>query len=665
VEVTEAEGETIVQISGDDEIPNRDLVIEWTTTPSTATSARAWTTTREGIPYALLELNGGPLPDDLELESRDLYVLLDRSGSMSGEPWKAACRAVYAFAKSLPTRTRIDLTLFESSFTHFTQEPVEAATFLAQAGPNSSSLTSLGTAGGTELAPALDAVFARRHRFSADRPAVLLLITDGMVGNERALIQRARKSDTILHLVGIGFAPNDALRSLAEATGGQAVFSPPTDALVQIVTRFSSRLSKPLLENLTLPEGWQADEETNLRTLYPLEQRLLVLRGEPGSPLTALSSIRDRGPVELAITDQPVQNSALPLLWARDRIRVLEREGKSTEALELSREFNLASSQTSFVAWDPEEQVAVASRHLHQPTLDLRKVNNRTLKHIGHVTIDHESKLRSRRHRDVLASIPTDFHQTNALCCSLPHDDDWEEIRATVNQFGTPNSILIMLVHQDQRERRFLRNALEDHHRVMEAANGQEAFDLARSHPVELVLIEPELPAIDGIALIKRLRKDAATIQVPIVFIPGERDQSSGREALKAGASYILDKPSTPADLHLHVTYFLIRLARAYMDAKNSPLTEALAQLAPYEMRLRKEGSYPPVCQVLEDPWLRMRDPMRALKTALPVLLRQRDDLPTAERELFTGLIKDAEREIAKAIAPFKAPQSRVYDDEL
>jgi CheY-like chemotaxis protein len=572
---------------------------------------------------------------------------------MSGDPWKAACQAVYAFAESLPTTTRIDLTLFGSNFTHFTHEPVEAATFLVQAGPNASSLTSLGIAGGTNLAPALKEVFARRHRFSADRPAVLLLITDGMVANERALLDQARKSDTTLHLVGIGFAPNDALRSVAEATGGQAVFSPPTDELVRMVTRFSSRLSKPLLEKLSLPDGWKAGEGSNLRTLYPLEQRLVVLQGEPGSQLTTLCADCDGDRAEFAIADHPVQNSALPLLWARDRIRVLEREGGMTEALELSREFNLASSQTSFVAWDREEQVAVASRHLHQPTLD-----------IATEPIAMKWRSLTRRYPVRAARIEPVVHRMQSLICSQSYDDDLDSIETPSKPSGTPKSILIVVAHQDQKERRFLRTKLEDRHRVMEAADGQEAFDLARSHPVELVLIAPELPEIDGIALIKRLRKDAATIQVPIVFITGERDQSSGHEALKAGASDILCKPFTPADLHLHVTILLLRLRwHAHLASDQLPLIEALRKLAPYEKRLKKRGTYPPVCQILEDPWEQVRDPLSGLKTALPALLCHRDDLPTEEREQFTELIEDVKREIARVISNYK--ESAIDQDYL
>ena len=327
--------------------------------------------------------------------------------------------------------------------------------------------------------------------------------------------------------------------------------------------------------------------------------------------------------------------------------------------------FNLASSQTSFVAWDPEEQVAVASRHLHQPTLGLERVQNSLPEQIACAIDDHEPLPRSRSNRDVVARLDERAPGHINLHCSLPPDAAWEEIRTTVNQDGTPKSILIVLVHHDQKERRLLRTALEKHHRVMEAASGEEAFDLARSHPVELVLIEPELPAIDGLALIKRLRQDEATIQVPIVYIPGERDQNSGCEALTAGANDILWRPFTPEDPDDHVTTLLESLCWAYLTAKNSPLIGALGKLAPYEILLTKQGSYLPVCQILEDPGLRMDVSLRALKIALPALLRQRDELPTAERELFAELIKNAERELAKALVPYQKPLSRMYDDEL
>jgi Mg-chelatase subunit ChlD len=372
IKVSEGEEQTILTLRDSEEVPNRDFVVEWTTKPASMTTARAWVTSHRSHRYALLELNGGPMASEKkEKENRDVYVLLDRSGSMSGEPWRAACRAVHSFARSLPTGTRIDLTLFESSFTHFTGEPRPAGELLKQLGEHASSLIALGVAGGTDLLPAFNAAISRRNRFSGDRPASLLILTDGMVANEQAIIDSARASGTNVHLMGIGLAPNDAMRSAAEATGGQAVFASPHDDLDKMITRFSSRLAKPLLENIDLPEGWAPANENSLIAVFPQEQRRVLLRGDEASEMGAVRAHQDGAPIDLEIETRRVENSALPLLWARERIRHLESRGQVEEALELSLGFNLPSSQTSFVAWDREEQVTVADRHLHQPAHEI------------------------------------------------------------------------------------------------------------------------------------------------------------------------------------------------------------------------------------------------------------------------------------------------------
>jgi CheY-like chemotaxis protein len=56
---------------------------------------------------------------------------------------------------------------------------------------------------------------------------------------------------------------------------------------------------------------------------------------------------------------------------------------------------------------------------------------------------------------------------------------------------------------------------------VLEAANGLEGFELAKTHCPDLIFTDIEMPMMDGIQLIETLRRDPATENIPVVCISG------------------------------------------------------------------------------------------------------------------------------------------------
>jgi CheY-like chemotaxis protein len=79
---------------------------------------------------------------------------------------------------------------------------------------------------------------------------------------------------------------------------------------------------------------------------------------------------------------------------------------------------------------------------------------------------------------------------------------------------------------------------------VQTASNGQEALDLiAAAHPT-LVITDILMPRMDGFALVYQLRKDAATRQIPVIFLSATYVTKEDKEfALSLGATRFLEKP--------------------------------------------------------------------------------------------------------------------------
>jgi DNA-binding response OmpR family regulator len=83
--------------------------------------------------------------------------------------------------------------------------------------------------------------------------------------------------------------------------------------------------------------------------------------------------------------------------------------------------------------------------------------------------------------------------------------------------------------------------------RVVEAIDGEEALELAERASPDLVLLDVNLPGIDGPEVCRRLRAAGATL--PIVMVTGAADEDDRRRGLEAGADAYLTKPFRPADL--------------------------------------------------------------------------------------------------------------------
>jgi len=76
-----------------------------------------------------------------------------------------------------------------------------------------------------------------------------------------------------------------------------------------------------------------------------------------------------------------------------------------------------------------------------------------------------------------------------------------------------------------------------------EAGNGQEALDHCRSHMPDAILLDWNMPVMDGLNFLKTLRKEPKGSKPIVVFCTAERDVGKITEALEAGADEYVMKP--------------------------------------------------------------------------------------------------------------------------
>ena len=108
---------------------------------------------------------------------------------------------------------------------------------------------------------------------------------------------------------------------------------------------------------------------------------------------------------------------------------------------------------------------------------------------------------------------------------------------------------IVLIVDDDPFIRRLISTTLEDVSGFdqRQAADGQEALDMADAEPPAIVFLDIDMPRLDGIAACKALRDThGATVRIVMLTAAGRESEEA---ALEAGADLFLTKPFSPLDL--------------------------------------------------------------------------------------------------------------------
>ncbi|MBN1621212.1 MAG: response regulator [Endomicrobiales bacterium] len=99
-----------------------------------------------------------------------------------------------------------------------------------------------------------------------------------------------------------------------------------------------------------------------------------------------------------------------------------------------------------------------------------------------------------------------------------------------------------------------------DGHLVLRANDGFKGLELAKSQTPDLIIMDVDMPGMDGFTLCKRLRKDKTLHLIPIIILTGSRTQPNDLiEGLQTGADDYILKPFMPQELSIRVTRLLKR----------------------------------------------------------------------------------------------------------
>jgi two-component system, cell cycle response regulator DivK len=108
----------------------------------------------------------------------------------------------------------------------------------------------------------------------------------------------------------------------------------------------------------------------------------------------------------------------------------------------------------------------------------------------------------------------------------------------------------ILVVEDNEKNMKLFRDVLAaTGYRTLEATTGSEAVDMASEHNPDLVLMDIQLPDLDGVQALHRLRADARTATIPILALTAQAMRGDRERFLAAGFDGYISKPVNVRDL--------------------------------------------------------------------------------------------------------------------
>jgi len=364
-----------VTLSPADAIPNKDFVLKYKVAgekPEIAALAHNLGGGFEGSGGYFMLMIQPKIDEQLkQAPPREVCFLIDVSGSMRGQPTEKVRETMREFFKLSKPDDTFQVITFASraaqlfpQYVPATQENVDKALNFTNA---------IEGGGGTEMMKGINMVLDAP--VSPNRVRIVMLLTDGFIGNEAQIIDAVGKKcgDQIrFWTIGIGQAPNRFLiDGVAKQGGGMGKVLGLNDSPAALVPEIVERIHRAQLAKIsidwgklsvfdiypaTIPELWAGRPVILFGRYMEGGADTIMIRGTAeGEPLAY--------PVQVALPAAQPLHSSLGTVWARKKIADLSDQMYGGEVQELVDEitrlalsYRIMSQYTSFVAVDEKDK---------------------------------------------------------------------------------------------------------------------------------------------------------------------------------------------------------------------------------------------------------------------------------------------------------------------
>jgi CheY-like chemotaxis protein len=116
----------------------------------------------------------------------------------------------------------------------------------------------------------------------------------------------------------------------------------------------------------------------------------------------------------------------------------------------------------------------------------------------------------------------------------------------------------VLIVEDNEKNRKLMRVILKAKgYTVIEAATGEEALGILKTQKPDIILMDIQLPGIDGITLVKQIKEDTAIKDIPIIAVTAYAMKGDEQKILEAGCNAYISKPINTQELPLMVEKYI------------------------------------------------------------------------------------------------------------
>ena len=141
----------------------------------------------------------------------------------------------------------------------------------------------------------------------------------------------------------------------------------------------------------------------------------------------------------------------------------------------------------------------------------------------------------------------------------------------------------LLLVDDEPVNLRVLKQLLANDYQLIFARNGEEALKLTETRQPNLILLDVMMPGLTGFEVCRRLKQQADTRHIPVIFVTALNDEHEETEGFDAGAVDYITKPISPAIVKARVkTHLSLVQADELLDSRLQ-VVQRLGRAAEYK----------------------------------------------------------------------------------
>ncbi len=146
----------------------------------------------------------------------------------------------------------------------------------------------------------------------------------------------------------------------------------------------------------------------------------------------------------------------------------------------------------------------------------------------------------------------------------------------------------ILIIEDDKDIINLVKHYLEkEGYRTFEASEGAKGLDILKKEKIDLTILDIMLPELNGIEVLKRIKGDAKTANIPVIMLTAKGEETDKIVGLELGADDYITKPFSPKELVARIKALLRRVEKPVEKLDTLKYGELIMDISRHEVKVK------------------------------------------------------------------------------